>query len=145
MTVVFGLEYDFFLIFSFNRSYVILHFFQVHVENLKTLSKPLAELQKDIPSMADLDPEAEAAIAEFQRLMKKVDEMKKQRETLIDKVRVEILNDDITKKLVLHKNKELTEIFAAELKKHDTYKGYIEQNLNAQSNIIKAITEVNAK
>merc|ERR1740122_611452 len=49
------------------------------------------------------------------------------------------------KKLVLHKNKELTEIFAAELKKHDTYKGYIEQNLNAHSNIIKAITEVNAK
>jgi tyrosine-protein phosphatase non-receptor type 23 len=115
------------------------------VENLKTLSKPLAELQKDIPSLADLDPEAEAAIAEFQRLIKKVDEMKKQRETLIDKVRVEILNDDITKKLVLHKDKELPEIFAEELKKHDTYKGYIEQNLNAQTNIIKAITEVNAK
>ena len=115
------------------------------MENLKTLSKPLAELQKDIPSMADLDPEAEAAIAEFQRLIKKVDEMKKQRETLIDKVRVEILNDDITKKLVLHKDKELPEIFAEELKKHDAYKGYIEQNLNAQINIIKAITEVNAK
>merc|ERR1740129_1311162 len=49
------------------------------------------------------------------------------------------------KKLVLHKDKELPEIFAAELKKHDTDKGYIEQNLNAQSNIIKAITEVNAK
>merc|ERR1740129_321078 len=49
------------------------------------------------------------------------------------------------KKLVLHKDKELPEIFAAELKKHDTDKGYIEQNLNAQTNIIKAITEVNAK
>ena len=119
--------------------------FQVHVENLKTLSKPLADLQKDIPSMADLDPEAEAAIAEFQRLIKKVDEMKKQRESLIDKVRLDILNDDITKKLVLHKDKEMPEIFVAELKKHDTNKGYIEQNLNAQANIVKAITEVNAK
>ena len=39
----------------------------------------------------------------------------------------------------------MPEIFSAELKKHDTNKGYIEQNLNAQANIIKAITEVNAK
>ena len=77
------------------------------MENLKTLSKPLAEQQKDIPSLADHDPEAETAIAEFQRLIKKVNKMKTQRETLIDKVRVEILNDDITKKLVLHKDKEL--------------------------------------
>ena len=59
------------------------------MSNLKTLSKPLADLQKDIPSMADLDPEAEASIAEFQRLINKVDEMKKQRETLIDKVWVQ--------------------------------------------------------
>ena len=44
---------------------------QVHLTNLKTLTKPLSELQKDIPSTADLDPESEANIAEFQRIIGK--------------------------------------------------------------------------
>ena len=95
--------------------------------------------------MADLDPKAEADIAEFQRLIKKIDEMKKQRENLLDKVRSEMLSDDITKKLVLYKDKEMPEVFDSELKKHDQNKGYLEQNLLAQANIIKAITELNAK
>ena len=118
---------------------------QVHVENLKILSKPLVELQTSIPSMADLDSSAEADIAEFQRIIKKVDEMKSQREKLIDQVRTEMLNDDITKKLVLHKTKEIKDIFSTEMKKHEQNKIYLEQNLVAQGNIIKAITEMNAK
>ena len=44
---------------------------QVHLTNLKTLTKPLSELQKDIPSTADLDTESEANIAEFQRIIGK--------------------------------------------------------------------------
>ena len=118
---------------------------QVHVSNLKILSMPLAELQKAIPSMADLDPESEASIAEFQRIVNKIDEMKSQRKQLLDNVREDILNVDITKKLVLHKDKEMPEIFASELTKHESKIKYIEQNLTAQSNIIKAMTEVNAK
>ena len=95
--------------------------------------------------MADLDPGAEADIAEFQRIIKKVEEMKNQRLLLMDQIRDDILNDDITKKLVLHKNKEMPEIFNAELTKHDAKKKYLEQNLTAQDNIIKAMTEINAK
>ena len=118
---------------------------QVHIANLKILSQSLAELQKSIPSMADMEPHDEAAIAEFQRIIGKVDEMKKQRSQLLDRIRADILSDDITKKLVLHKDKDMPEMFKAELKKHDTNIKYLEQNLAAQGNIIKAITEVNAK
>ena len=35
---------------------------RLHLTNLKTLNKPLSELQTDIPSTADLDTEAEASI-----------------------------------------------------------------------------------
>ena len=112
---------------------------------LQILSKPLDDLQKDIPSMADLDPESEASIAEFQRIVKKVEEMKNQRQMLLDELREDILNDDITKKLVIHKENEMPKLFDAELTKHSTKIKFLEQNMKAQANIIQALTEVNAK
>ena len=118
---------------------------QVHVDNLKILSKPLDELQEHVPSMANLDAEAEKSIAEFQRIVKKVDEMKNQRVQLMDELRDDILHDDITKKLVIHKENEMPKLFETELTKHDTKIKFLEQNLKAQGNIIQAMTEVNAK
>ena len=131
---------------------------QVHLSNLKTLTKPLSELQGDIPSTADLDTEAEASIgkiltniiyefsnltiyfilsAEFQRIIGKVNEMKQQRSRFMDELRENMLSDDITKKLVLHKNKEMPEIFTSELTKHENEIKILEQNLKAQDNIIR--------
>ena len=63
----------------------------------------------------------------------------------MDDLREDMLSDDITKKLVLHKNKEMSEIFQSELTKHDNKTKIIEQNLLAQENIIRAMTEINAK
>ena len=37
---------------------------RLHIDNLRLLAKPLEELQKEIPSMADLDEASEANIAE---------------------------------------------------------------------------------
>jgi hypothetical protein len=37
---------------------------RLHIDNLRLLAKPLDELQKEIPSMADLDDASEANIAE---------------------------------------------------------------------------------
>lgn len=37
---------------------------RLHVDNLRLLSKPLDQLQKEIPSMADLDDGSESNIAE---------------------------------------------------------------------------------
>ncbi len=118
---------------------------QLQISSLKLLSKPLDELQDEVPSMADLDEESEASIAEVQRILKKVDEMRNQRAMLWEQFRQEMLADDITKKLVVHKDKEMSEIFAIELKKHEQKRKIIEQNLAAQVNILQALTEINAK
>ena len=37
---------------------------RLHIDNLRLLAKPLDQLQKEIPSMADLDEASEANIAE---------------------------------------------------------------------------------
>ena len=60
-------------------------------------------------------------------------------------LRDRMLCDDITTKLVLHKNKEMPEIFKSELTKHEDTVKIIEQNLKAQENIVRAMTEINAK
>ena len=75
----------------------------------------------------------------------KVNQMKTQRSSFMEVLRDRILNDDITKKLVLHKNKEMPEIFKSELTKHEDTVKIIEQNLKAQENIVRAMTEINAK
>ena len=71
--------------------------------------------------------------------------MRTQRSMLWEQFRQEVMADDITKKLVLHKDKEMPEIFEIELKKHEQNRKIIEQNLAAQGNILQALTEVNAK
>jgi hypothetical protein len=77
-------------------------------------------------------------------MIKKVNEMRSQRMQLCEEFRQDIFNDDITKKLVQYKDKEMSEIFSLELKKHDTKRKIIEQNLIAQTNILQALTETNA-
>ena len=118
---------------------------RLHMDNLKLLTLPLDKLQKEIPSMADLDEESEANVAEVRRILLKVEEMKEQRKILESSLRNDLMEDDITKKLVLHKDKQLPEIFDIEMKKHDQASKLLRTNLSAQSNIIKALTEVNAK
>ena len=118
---------------------------RLHMDNLKLLTLPLDKLQKEIPSMADLDEESEANVAEVRRILLKVEEMKEQRKTLESSLRNDLMEDDITKKLVLHKDKQLPEIFEIEMKKHDQASKLLRTNLSAQSNIVKALTEVNAK
>ena len=63
--------------------------------------------------------------------------MKQQRSRFMDELRENMLSDDITKKLVLHKNKEMPEIFTSELTKHENEIKILEQNLKAQDNIIR--------
>ena len=118
---------------------------RLHMDNLKLLTLPLEQLQKEIPSLADLDDDSEANIAEVRRILSKVEEMKQQRSKLEQDFRRQVLEDDITKKLVLHKDKEMPEIFEIELQKHDQAMKVLRQNLLAQANIMKALTEVNAK
>ena len=70
--------------------------------------------------------------------------MRLQREQLCEDIRQDILQDDITKKLVQYKDEDMSDIFAIELRKHDAKKKLLEQNMYAQANILEALTESNA-
>ncbi len=72
----------------------------MHLDQLRLLARPLDELQKEVPSMADLDEESEARIAEVRRILNKVEEMKIQRLQLADQLRDAVHSDDITKRMV---------------------------------------------
>ena len=118
---------------------------KLHMDNIRLLTLPLEKLQKEIPSLADLDDDSEANIAEVRRILSKVEEMRDQRTKLQEDFREQVMNDDITKKLVVHKDKGMPEIFEIELKKHEPSRKILRQNLLAQENILKALTEINAK
>lgn len=118
-----------------------------HTANLKLLSSPLEEVDKALPSVSLLDvPNNEAVVKELSHLLDKVDEMKKQRQMLHSHLRDALQKDDVTRQIVTrNKGEELQAFFAAELKKHDQEVSLLEQNLVAQDNILKALTQANAR
>ena len=69
-----------------------------HLGNLRTLARPLSEIQAQLPSLQLLDStKDQAAIKEIQRLLDKVDEMRRQRSMLYGQLREALQADDITK------------------------------------------------
>lgn len=82
-----------------------------HLANLRTLSLPLAEIQTQLPSLQVLESAKDkASIKELQRLLDKVEEMRKQRLMLYTQLREGLQADDITK-LATHSN-DLTSLFS---------------------------------
>ncbi|KAH7982186.1 hypothetical protein HPB52_003378 [Rhipicephalus sanguineus] len=118
-----------------------------HSANLKLLASPLEEVDKALPSVSLLDvPNNEAVVKELSHLLDKVEEMKKQRQMLHSHLRDALQKDDITRQIVTrNKGEDLQAFFAAELKKHDQEVSLLEQNLTAQDNILKALTQANAR
>uniref|UniRef100_A0A2R5LL12 Putative tyrosine-protein phosphatase non-receptor type 23 n=1 Tax=Ornithodoros turicata TaxID=34597 RepID=A0A2R5LL12_9ACAR len=115
--------------------------------HLKLLSGPLDELEKALPSMSLMDvPNNEAVVKELTHLLDKVDEMKEQRKMLDARLRDALQKDDITKQIVTrNKSEDIQVFFANELKKHDQDVSLIDQNLMAQDNILRALTQANAR
>jgi len=70
--------------------------------------------------------------------------MRKQRCQLIERLREDLDADDITKKALTERELDPGKLFELELKKHDKNRELIQQNLRAQENIVKALTEANA-
>ncbi|CAH1248913.1 PTPN23 [Branchiostoma lanceolatum] len=117
-----------------------------HVSNLKLLSGPLEVLQAALPSQNIMDAPVDENVRKTLKMLKeKVEEMQQQRKMLEDQLREQIQNDDITQVLVTRDQGNLEDLFKQELKKYDQVIAYIHQNLAAQDNILKALTEVNAK
>ncbi|XP_053386604.1 tyrosine-protein phosphatase non-receptor type 23-like [Mercenaria mercenaria] len=117
-----------------------------HINNLKLLSSPLEDLQKLLPSVdKDRDPESNDVIKQLNNLLSKIEEMKTQRQTLEEQLRKEVLEDDITGVLCKQESINREVLFSEQLKKHDKTSGLIRQNLTAQNNILRALTDANAK
>ncbi|XP_031622159.1 tyrosine-protein phosphatase non-receptor type 23 isoform X2 [Contarinia nasturtii] len=116
---------------------------KMHVKNLEMLSKPLSDLQAEIPTCSlECDPRI---LNETQMLLNKVNEMRVQRGQLYAQLSENIQKDDITAQLVAWGENDVEKLFRNELAKHDHLINIIEQNLVAQENILKTFTDAYAK
>ncbi|KAM9493445.1 LOW QUALITY PROTEIN: tyrosine-protein phosphatase non-receptor type 23b [Clarias gariepinus] len=111
-----------------------------HIPNLRLLQGPRDELRKSLPQL-QLSQDDMSSLETLKRLCGKVDEMRKQRTSLEKELRELIQKDDLTLTLVTTERSERKVLIKDQMQKYDQLKGYIDQNLAAQDNIIKALTE----
>ncbi|RWS30934.1 tyrosine-protein phosphatase non-receptor-like protein 2 [Leptotrombidium deliense] len=102
------------------------------------------ELDNLLPQVSKV-PFDEQNLQQIDKLLAKVDEMKEQRFTLEEQLRSMIQKDDIIKKILSHPKDEIKDVFGLELKKYDNHIHLLNQNLEAQENILNALTKENAK
>ncbi|XP_036986210.2 tyrosine-protein phosphatase non-receptor type 23 isoform X3 [Artibeus jamaicensis] len=116
----------------------------LHVGNLRLLSGPLDQVRAALPVPA-LTPEDKAVLQNLKRILAKVQEMRDQRVSLEQQLRELIQKDDITASLVTTDHSEMKKLFEEQLKKYDQLRVYLEQNLAAQDNVLRALTEANVQ
>ncbi|NXW37777.1 PTN23 phosphatase, partial [Phaetusa simplex] len=116
----------------------------LHVGNLRLLSGPLEQVRAALPSPA-LTEDDKQVLQNLKRILAKVQEMRDQRMSLEQQLREMIQKDDITTSLVTTDRSEMKKLFEEQLKKYDQIKVYLEQNLAAQENVLKALTDANVK
>ncbi|KFO33232.1 Tyrosine-protein phosphatase non-receptor type 23 [Fukomys damarensis] len=116
----------------------------LHVGNLRLLSGPLDQVRAALPTPA-LTPEDRAVLQNLKRILAKVQEMRDQRVSLEQQLRELIQKDDITTSLVTADHSEMKKLFEEQLKKYDQLRVYLEQNLAAQDNVLRALTEANVQ
>lgn len=116
----------------------------LHISNLRLLGGPLERLREALPR-PELSEEEVAGLQCMKRILGKVQEMREQRNSLEKQLRDLIQQDDITATLVTTERADMKHIFEEQLKKYEQVKVYIDQNLAAQENILKALTEANVQ
>ncbi|XP_006868861.1 PREDICTED: tyrosine-protein phosphatase non-receptor type 23 [Chrysochloris asiatica] len=116
----------------------------LHVGNLRLLSGPLDQVRAALPTPT-LTPEDKTVLQNLKRILAKVQEMRDQRVSLEQQLRELIQKDDITASLVTTDHSEMKKLFEEQLKKYDQLRVYLEQNLAAQDNILRALTEANVQ
>uniref|UniRef100_A0A672ZDZ6 Tyrosine-protein phosphatase non-receptor type 23 n=1 Tax=Sphaeramia orbicularis TaxID=375764 RepID=A0A672ZDZ6_9TELE len=115
----------------------------LHISNLRLLGGPLDSLREALPR-PQLS-EGKAGLQCMKRILGKVQEMREQRTSLEKQLRDLIQQDDITSTLVTTERADMKRVFEEQLKKYEQVKVYIDQNLAAQENILKALTEANVQ
>ncbi|KAG7469840.1 hypothetical protein MATL_G00133110 [Megalops atlanticus] len=116
----------------------------LHISNLRLLGGPLDTLREALPR-PELSEEEVAGLQCMKRILGKVQEMRDQRSSLEKQLRELIHQDDITAALVTTDRADMKRLFEEQLKKYEQVKVYIDQNLAAQENILKALTEANVQ
>ncbi|KAG7476199.1 tyrosine-protein phosphatase non-receptor type 23 [Solea senegalensis] len=116
----------------------------LHISNLRLLGGPLESLRDALPR-PELSEEEVAGLQCMKRILGKVQEMREQRGSLEKQLRDLIQQDDITSTLVTTDRADMKRVFEDQLKKYEQVKVYIDQNLAAQENILKALTEANVQ
>ncbi|XP_017019523.1 tyrosine-protein phosphatase non-receptor type 23 [Drosophila kikkawai] len=117
----------------------------LHVNNLKILARPLPEIQQLMPKLSS-ELNTTEIFRDVKLIVNKVNEMKAQRAQFHADLRIAINEDDITTKVIAHGGQEgLQALFAAELSKHDKLTQLLDLNMEAQANILQALTENYAK
>ncbi|XP_025900046.1 tyrosine-protein phosphatase non-receptor type 23 [Nothoprocta perdicaria] len=116
----------------------------LHIGNLRLLSGPLEQVRAALPAPA-LTEDDKQVLQNLKRVLAKVQEMREQRAALEQQLREMIQKDDITTALVTADRSEMKKLFEEQLKKYDQIKVYLEQNLAAQENVLKALTDANVK
>ncbi|NXQ91074.1 PTN23 phosphatase, partial [Nyctibius grandis] len=116
----------------------------LHLGNLRLLSGPLEQVRAALPAPA-LTEDDKQVLQNLKRILSKVQEMRDQRLSLEQQLREMIQKDDITTSLVTTDRSEMKKLFEEQLKKYDQIKVYLEQNLAAQENVLKALTDANVK
>uniref|UniRef100_A0A8C3TNQ7 Tyrosine-protein phosphatase non-receptor type 23 n=1 Tax=Catharus ustulatus TaxID=91951 RepID=A0A8C3TNQ7_CATUS len=116
----------------------------LHLGNLRLLGSPLEQVRAALPTPS-LSEDDKQVLQNLKRILAKVQEMRDQRMSLEQQLREMIQKDDITTSLVTTDRSEMKKLFEEQLKKYDQLKVYLEQNLAAQENVLKALTDANVK
>ncbi|XP_017487965.1 PREDICTED: tyrosine-protein phosphatase non-receptor type 23 isoform X1 [Rhagoletis zephyria] len=118
---------------------------ELHVNNLKILSRPLQDIQQSVPKLsAELN--TTELFKDVKLILNKANEMKAQRAQFHADLRIAVNDDDITAKVIAHGSDEgLQLLFERELAKHERLTQLLDQNMLAQKNILQALTEAYAK
>ncbi|KAI1703561.1 BRO1-like domain-containing protein [Ditylenchus destructor] len=114
-----------------------------HSGNLKMLAMPLNELTRYVCGEY-VDPMEHDEGKNLRRILSKVDEMRQQRSKFIQTISEDLERDEIDRKALAERDLDPARLFERELKKHTKIVDLIKQNLSAQDNILKALTEANA-
>ncbi|NXK98407.1 PTN23 phosphatase, partial [Formicarius rufipectus] len=116
----------------------------LHLGNLRLLGGPLEQVRAALPTPS-LSEDDKQVLQNLKRILAKVQEMRDQRLSLEQQLREMIQKDDITTSLVTTDRSEMKKLFEEQLRKYDQLKVYLEQNLAAQENVLKALTDANVK
>ncbi|XP_067930761.1 uncharacterized protein [Watersipora subatra] len=116
----------------------------LHIKNLNLLSSSLEEIKAELPNpQSVLNEEETTVVARIKQLSAKIDEMRTQRSALFEKLRTQVMADDITKNIVTRGSDDTKELFAAQLKKHDSLIEEINLYMTAQPKILEALDQAN--